>query len=134
MWPRGDTQGLPGCKAGVALLRLAHDELEAYGTDGAQRTNEDEMRLILRACRLCRLLRCTSHRLGSGPLAEPAGVAEIIVDCVNARGQLEGHNGRPKRSIRGRLQGFGNGEHVGAGPGVDAADVDQVVAGDLGGE
>ena len=36
---------------GVALLRLAHDELEAYGTDGGQRTNEAETRLILRTCR-----------------------------------------------------------------------------------
>ena len=35
----------------VALLRLAHDELEAYGTDGAQRTDEQGIRLILRTCR-----------------------------------------------------------------------------------
>lgn len=35
-----------------ALLRLAHNELEAYGTDGANRTNEEEIRLILRACRV----------------------------------------------------------------------------------
>ena len=33
-------------EVGVALLRLAHDELEAFGTDGAQRTSEDEMRLV----------------------------------------------------------------------------------------
>ncbi len=35
----------------VALLRLAHDELQAYGTDGAQRTNEQGIRLILRTSR-----------------------------------------------------------------------------------
>ena len=35
----------------VALLRLAHDELEAYGTDGAQRTDEQGIRLILRTSR-----------------------------------------------------------------------------------
>lgn len=35
----------------VALLRLAHDELEAFGTDGSERTSEDEIRLILRASR-----------------------------------------------------------------------------------
>lgn len=38
-------------EAGVGLLRLAHDELEAYGTDGEQRTSEDEIRLILRVSR-----------------------------------------------------------------------------------
>ncbi len=38
-------------EVGVALLRLAHDELEAYGTDGSQRTSEDEIRLILRTSR-----------------------------------------------------------------------------------
>ena len=38
-----------------ALLRLAHNELEAYGTDGAQRTDEEEIRLILRTCRGPRL-------------------------------------------------------------------------------
>ena len=35
-------------EVGVGLLRLAHDELEAYGTDGKQRMSEDEIRLILR--------------------------------------------------------------------------------------
>ena len=35
----------------AALLRLAHDELEAYGTDGKQRTSEDGMRHILQTCR-----------------------------------------------------------------------------------
>ena len=35
----------------AALLRLAHDELEAYGTDGKQRTSEDGIRHILQACR-----------------------------------------------------------------------------------
>ncbi len=33
---------------GVALLRLAHDELQAYGTGETQRTDENEIRLILR--------------------------------------------------------------------------------------
>ena len=37
---------------GVALLQLAHDELEAYGTDSSERTSNDDMRLILRTCRL----------------------------------------------------------------------------------
>ena len=36
---------------GVALLRLAHDELEAYGTDEGQRTDENGIRLVLGACR-----------------------------------------------------------------------------------
>lgn len=35
----------------VALLRLAHDEFEAYGTDGSQRTDERGIRLILRTSR-----------------------------------------------------------------------------------
>ena len=48
----GEHIGRSDVEVGVALLRLAHSELEAYGTDGAQRTNEDEMRLILGACRL----------------------------------------------------------------------------------
>ena len=39
-------------EAGVALLRLAHDELEAYGTEGAQRTNDDGIRRILQTSRL----------------------------------------------------------------------------------
>lgn len=39
-------------EVGVALSRLAHDELEAYGTDGSQRTSEDEIRAILRTCRI----------------------------------------------------------------------------------
>ena len=38
-------------EVGVALLRLTHDELAAYGTDGTQRTNDDEIRLILQICR-----------------------------------------------------------------------------------
>ena len=38
-------------ETGVALLRLAHDELEAYGTDEGQRADENGIRLILRACR-----------------------------------------------------------------------------------
>ena len=41
-----------------ALLRLAHNELEAYGTGGGQRTDEDEIRLILRTC------RALSERIG----------------------------------------------------------------------
>ena len=35
----------------VALLRLAHDELQAYGTDNKQRTDERCIRLILRTSR-----------------------------------------------------------------------------------
>ena len=35
----------------VALLRLAHDEFEAYGTDGSQRTDGQGIRLILRTNR-----------------------------------------------------------------------------------
>ncbi|MYG94053.1 MAG: hypothetical protein F4138_03540 [Acidimicrobiia bacterium] len=36
----------------VALLRLAHDELEAYGTSGTERTDENGIRLILRTIRI----------------------------------------------------------------------------------
>ena len=49
---KGTDIGRSDVEVGVALLRLAHDELEAYGTDGAERTNDDEVRLILRACGL----------------------------------------------------------------------------------
>ena len=38
-------------EVGVALLRLAHDELEAYGTGGTSMSEED-IRLILRTCRI----------------------------------------------------------------------------------
>ena len=38
-------------EVGAALLRLAHDELEAFGTDGKQRTSETDIRLILQTCR-----------------------------------------------------------------------------------
>ena len=38
-------------EVGAALLRLAHDELEAFGTDGEQRTSEDDIRNILQTCR-----------------------------------------------------------------------------------
>ncbi len=38
-------------EVGVALLRLAHDELEAFGTDGSERTSEEEIRLVLRTSR-----------------------------------------------------------------------------------
>ena len=41
----------PDTEVAAALLRLAHNELEAYGTDGQQRTSEDDMRHILQACR-----------------------------------------------------------------------------------
>ena len=37
---------------GAALSRLAHNELEAYGTHGGQRTSEDDIRAILRTCRV----------------------------------------------------------------------------------
>ena len=38
-------------EVGAALLRLAHDELEAYGTDSTQRLSEDDIRHILQTCR-----------------------------------------------------------------------------------
>ena len=38
-------------EVGAALLRLAHDELEAFGTDRKQRTSEEDMRHILQTCR-----------------------------------------------------------------------------------
>ena len=44
----GSHIGRSNVEVAVALLRLAHDELEAYGTDGNQRTDESEIRLILR--------------------------------------------------------------------------------------
>ena len=44
----GNHTGRSDVEVAVALLRLAHNELEAYGTDGKQRTDEDGIRLILR--------------------------------------------------------------------------------------
>lgn len=41
--------GCTDVEAGSALVRLAHDELESYGTDGAVRTDDGEIRLMLRA-------------------------------------------------------------------------------------
>ena len=38
-------------EVGAALLRLAHDELEAFGTDSSQRTREDDIRHILQTSR-----------------------------------------------------------------------------------
>jgi hypothetical protein len=40
--------GVSDAEVGAAILRLTHDELEAYGTDGSERTNEREMRLMIR--------------------------------------------------------------------------------------
>lgn len=47
----GNHTGRTDVETAVALLRLAHDELEAYGTSGIQRTDEEEIRLILRTGR-----------------------------------------------------------------------------------
>lgn len=47
----GEINGRSDAEVGAALLRLAHDELEAFGTDGQQRTSEEEMRHILQTCR-----------------------------------------------------------------------------------
>ncbi len=41
--------GCTDAEAAAALLRLAHDELESYGTDGRERTSDAEIRLMLRA-------------------------------------------------------------------------------------
>ena len=47
----GGIANRPDAEVGAALLRLAHDELEAFGTDGKQRTSEDDIRAILQTCR-----------------------------------------------------------------------------------
>lgn len=47
----GNHTGRSDVEVAVALLRLAHDELEAYGTGGTDRTDEDGIRLILRTSR-----------------------------------------------------------------------------------
>lgn len=41
--------GCSDVEAASALLRLARDELESYGTDGMERTNGGEIQLMLRA-------------------------------------------------------------------------------------
>ncbi|MEP1126318.1 MAG: hypothetical protein ABJH68_20745 [Ilumatobacter sp.] len=41
--------GVSDVEAASALLRLAHDELESYGTDGMECTDDSELRLMLRA-------------------------------------------------------------------------------------
>lgn len=48
----GSHIGHTDVEVAAALLRLAHDELEAYGTDGHQRTDESGIRLVLRTSRL----------------------------------------------------------------------------------
>lgn len=48
----GNHTGHSDVEVAVALLRLAHDELEAYGTGGTDRTDEDGIRLILRTSRI----------------------------------------------------------------------------------
>ncbi len=47
----GNHTGRSDVEVGAALLRLAHDELEAYGTGGTDRTDDDGIRLILRTSR-----------------------------------------------------------------------------------
>lgn len=41
----------PDMEVATALLRLAHDELLAFATDRSQRTDDEDMRLILRTAR-----------------------------------------------------------------------------------
>ena len=48
----GEDVGRSDVEVAVALLRLAHDELEAFGTGGDHRTSEPDMRRILQTCRL----------------------------------------------------------------------------------
>ena len=48
----GSHIGRTDVEVAAALLRLAHDEFEACGTDGNQRTDESGIRLILRTSRL----------------------------------------------------------------------------------
>jgi len=48
----GNHAGRTDVEIAVALLRLAHDELEAYGTGGTDRTDESGIRLILRTSRV----------------------------------------------------------------------------------
>lgn len=41
--------GCSDVEAASALLRLAHDEFEGCGTDGSNRTDDSEIRLVVRA-------------------------------------------------------------------------------------
>lgn len=54
----GPLDGVPDVEAAIALARLAHDELEAYGTDGECDLSNDDMSDALVA------LRAVSARLG----------------------------------------------------------------------
>jgi hypothetical protein len=62
---QGPLAGVGGVEAAVALARLIHDELEAYGTDGGNELNDDDMREALLA------LDAVVQRLGVQPLALP---------------------------------------------------------------
>jgi hypothetical protein len=54
---RGAVYEYSDLEVAIALVRLAHEELEAYGTVGTQRLNNDEIDLVLKA------LRATLRRL-----------------------------------------------------------------------
>jgi hypothetical protein len=62
---RGSLASAPDVEAAVALARLVHDELEAYGTAGGDRLTDGEMREALVA------LRVVVDRLGLGGFDPP---------------------------------------------------------------
>lgn len=55
---RGPLPEVPDVEAAVALTRLAHDELQAYGTSGGELLSDADMRQVLVA------LRAVTRRLG----------------------------------------------------------------------
>ena len=48
---RGSHPDRSDAEVGAALCRLVHDDLEAFGTDGNQRLDEEDMRLAIRSLR-----------------------------------------------------------------------------------
>jgi hypothetical protein len=62
---RGPAAGKDDLEVGVALARLVHDDLEAYGTGGGEQLSEAEMRDALLA------LHAVAKRVGLGELQIP---------------------------------------------------------------
>jgi hypothetical protein len=55
---QGPVEGIPDLDAAYDMARLAHSELEAYGTGGGQQLDDEEMYVLLRR------LRAVLRRLG----------------------------------------------------------------------
>ena len=49
---RGGDSARSDIELAAALARLVHNELEVYGTDGSQRTNDGEIRLAIRTLKV----------------------------------------------------------------------------------